>query len=182
VIKLAFRGRRHTRLKFDPKDKRYFFTFEEKQMLYEAKKKAKKCINCIYNNAGYCDKNCGWCNNVNSDCSFRMLKSEALSPKQIRNGGNSKSKKSKGKSGSKKEIDYKNNKSQIGLNSKVVLHDLVENERMTVRLVNGSPDISKNNIFDITMDSLLGKKILHSKVGSVIEVNEFKYRVITITK
>lgn len=178
---MAFRGRHHTKLKFDPRDKRYFFTYEEKQMIYDAKKKAKKCLNCIYNNAGYCDKKCGWCNSVNSDCSFRMLKSEATNQKKIQNDGNNKNKKSKDKPGFKQEVEHKKNKPQIGLNSKVVLHDLIENERLTIRLVKGSPDISKNNIYDITMDSLLGKKIVHSKVGSIIEVNEYKYKIMSIS-
>jgi len=177
---LAFRGRHHTKLKFDPRDKRYFFTYEEKQMIYEAKKKAKKCINCIYNNAGYCNKKCGWCNNVNNDCNFRLLKSEAINQVKAIVESNSKSKNKKGKLGSKKE-ETKENKFRIGLNSKVTLHDQIENERMTVRLVKGSPDISKNNMYDITMDSMLGKKILQAKVGSIIEINEFKYRVVSIS-
>jgi transcription elongation GreA/GreB family factor len=76
------------------------------------------------------------------------------------------------------EARNKEQLNKLKMNHKVVLYDLKERQNITVRLVKGSPNITNENVYDITIDSVLGSKIINCKVGDIIRVNEFEYRVV----
>lgn len=70
------------------------------------------------------------------------------------------------------------NAKTIGLNSKVQLYDLSNKEHINVTLVEGNGDLSKASDFKISIDSALAQKLVGCKVGSNVEVNGFRYRII----
>jgi len=66
---MAFNGKHHKKLSFDPNNKPAYLTLKEKKELQNKVRVAKKCLKCIHNFEGYCNHHKRWANVVNSKCS-----------------------------------------------------------------------------------------------------------------
>lgn len=68
---LAYIGRGHKKLAYDPNDKKTHYSLDDFKKLNEARSKARKCKKCINNDGGFCKFHSSWCYIVNAECNFK---------------------------------------------------------------------------------------------------------------
>jgi transcription elongation GreA/GreB family factor len=179
---MAFKGRRHTRLPYDPRNKPRFLTAREKRALSYAKSKAKKCLKCIYNDNSYCTLHESWAHLVNKECydstkkDYNLLKTKNnhIAKNKIEKLDTNKS--------------YKQNKSSVDtskftVGTKILLYDISEKDEIELEIVGPNKKDPLN--FKVTKDAPLLRKIKNTKIGAnfsfVTKGNDpVKYKLLSI--